>query len=180
MNKKQFLAKLEENLEILTNTTRTKELLKYEKKIDSEIQKNISEEKAVEKLGDPSVIANKILIEHGINVDYLDKNNSSNGYLSSFFEAIDNFVSKMSKKNSKEITRLILELLTIFLVIAVLKIPFIFLKDLITMLLDMMQLTVSGFISVLISIGIEFVYILIAVTMFISIFKKRFGNITKA
>ena len=175
MNKKDFLGEMEKCLKVFVDVERTTLIDKYSLLIDQAVSSGKSEEEAISELGKPLDIAREELQNRGINPDVLI--NDTRGYFKQFLSAVDNVVETFSKKNSKEIGNTILNILVIFAFVALLKIPFLFLNDIIVMFLESMALTITNVVSTLISVGIELVYVLVAIIVFISMFKKRFLNV---
>jgi len=177
MNKQTFLKNLESNLLVLAIDKRNKIVDNYEKKIDKMILEGAKEEDALKEIGSVAEIAKKELSNFGIDANYVNGNKKS--YFGLFLIAIDNFVAKMSKKETKEVVKTIGELLIVLLIVALTKIPFIFIKDLAVTFLELFQVSVTDFAASVISVVIEATYLVTAVVLFISIFKKRFGESTK-
>ena len=101
------------------------------------------------------------------------------GYFNDFIKAINNFIDYFDKKDFKDVLKVIVELLIIIFFIALLKLPFILFRDLTLNFFDVLGVSNSSLVGILIYRIVDIVYILLAIVLFIELFKKRFKDIKK-
>ena len=149
MNKEQFLKELKYQLRYLNKETIDEELKNYENLPDYNLK--------------PEDEANKIYQKRGLNVKVTKK--------TSLFDAISKIIDAIKSKNKKIITDLVLFFVYIFILIILIKIPFIYIRD-----------TISSIFSVLVnndilytiwSLAFELLYAITAILIFIHLIKNK-------
>lgn len=118
MDKEKFLKELKYQLRYLNKETIDEELKNYENLPDYNLK--------------PEDEANKIYQKRGLNVKVTKK--------TSLFDAISKIIDAIKSKNKKIITDLVLFFVYIFILIILIKIPFIYIRD-----------TISSIFSVLVN-----------------------------
>ena len=101
------------------------------------------------------------------------------GYFNDFFKSINDLIDYFYKKSSKDILKVVVELLLIVIFISLLKLPFILFRDLLLNFLDIFGFHGNSLAAILVFRLVDIVYIIFAVILFISLFKKRFKDINK-
>lgn len=149
MDKEKFLKELKYQLRYLNKETIDEELKNYENLPDYNLK--------------PEDEANKIYQKRGLNVKVTKK--------TSLFDAISKIIDAIKSKNKKIITDLVLFFVYIFILIILIKIPFIYIRD-----------TISSIFSVLVnndilytiwSLTFELLYAITAILIFIHLIKNK-------
>ena len=149
MDKEKFLKELKYQLRYLNKETIDEELKNYENLPDYNLK--------------PEEEANKIYQKRGLNVKVTKK--------TSLFDAISKIIDAIKSKNKKIITDLVLFFVYIFILIILIKIPFIYIRD-----------TISSIFSVLVnndilytiwSLAFELLYAITAILIFIHLIKNK-------
>ena len=149
MDKEKFLKELKYQLRYLNKETIDEELKNYENLPDYNLK--------------PEDEANKIYQKRGLNVKVTKK--------TSLFDAISKIIDAIKSKNKKIITDLVLFFVYIFILIILIKIPFIYIRD-----------TISSIFSVLVnndilytiwSLAFELLYAIAAILIFIHLIKNK-------
>ena len=149
MDKEKFLKELKYQLRYLNKETIDEELKNYENLPDYNLK--------------PEDEANKIYQKRGLNVKVAKK--------TSLFDAISKIIDAIKSKNKKIITDLVLFFVYIFILIILIKIPFIYIRD-----------TISSIFSVLVnndilytiwSLAFELLYAITAILIFIHLIKNK-------
>lgn len=127
MTKEEFLNKLRKELSILENKEVEDIISEYEGYIEEKVNRGLTEEEAVKELGDIDEIVNDLLAAYKVK----QKNtNTLNHFINKASQGFDYILNELSHKNGKEILKFVIEIALIVLLIAILKIPFLLLKDL--------------------------------------------------
>lgn len=149
MDKEKFLKELKYQLRYLNKETIDEELKNYENLPGYNLK--------------PEDEANKIYQKRGLNVKVTKK--------TSLFDAISKIIDAIKSKNKKIITDLVLFFVYIFILIILIKIPFIYIRD-----------TISSIFSVLVnndilytiwSLAFELLYAITAILIFIHLIKNK-------
>ena len=149
MDKEKFLKELKYQLRYLNKETIDEELKNYENLPDYNLK--------------PEDEANKIYQKRGLNVKVTKKK--------SLFDTISKIIDAIKSKNKKIITDLVLFFVYIFILIILIKIPFIYIRD-----------TISSIFSVLVnndilytiwSLAFELLYAITAILIFIHLIKNK-------
>lgn len=178
-NKEDFIANLEERLNLLEKEKRDSVLKKYKTTITKRVKAGEKEEDVIDSFGDIDLLSNNILKDNGIKKTTNTKENSKNipnskNFFGDFFVTVKGVVDNITKSDYKNIFLMIGELLLIIVVVSLLKLPFILGRELLLSLYDSMG---TGFVSTqsrLTSTLIDLAYIVFAVFIFINLFTTRF------
>lgn len=174
MTKEEFQRRLRNKLEILTEKAQEDEIRKYEEKIEEEKKQGRTEEEILSKLNIEE-IAKNILENRGINLEKaLKKNNIIYKKIEDLCYTINRIVDAMSKNTAKENTKIILNILIIVLVVCLLKIPFIFVKDLGLTIIEIFN---NSILTKVWDIIFEILYVIVAVIVFVTIFTNWFKDL---
>ena len=149
MNKEKFLKELNYQLRYLNKETKEEELQNYENLQDYNLK--------------PEEIANSIYKKRGLNIKVTKK--------TSFLDSVSVIINAARKKEKKRILDIILFFIYVFILIILIKIPFIYIRD-----------TISSIFSVLINndllytiwnLAFELLYALTAILIFIKFIKNK-------
>lgn len=170
MNKKAFIDFLNEKLYFLVDNIRNEEISKYETVIDNYINMGQSEENAVASFGNPDDLVKAIYLSHGLDYKKVFTGNLSvKGVKGSF----KNFYSQISGNDKKKAKSAILSFLYIIILIILLKIVFIFVRDMGSQFLS--DLFSNKIFSKVYYVSFEVLYILVAIIIFFKMFTKKFN-----
>lgn len=172
MNKNQYLQTFKDGISIFEESYQQKKVLELDEKISKLMENGKSENEALLELGDVSVYIDKIFQEN-----HVDQNKKTNGIgkkLGEFVEVIHHVIDVMSKNDMKSNAKIVFDFLILVLFICILKIPFIVIQD--------MGASILNFIPIPIVLSLwhllfDIIYIIVAVIVFIHIFKKWYENL---
>ena len=162
MKKEEFLQQVRTRLDVLLESEREKEL----RILDDDIKG----------LGSVDDVCKKIYTSRGIDYAKIHGDGRVHQGLEDMFLIIQNLVQQMSKNSFKDNIKIVFDLLILFAFIAIIKIPFIAVRNLGDSLFSYLDLT---FVSNIWGLVIELVYIVVAFILFINIFNRYFSNYKK-
>lgn len=188
MNKEEFLKKLEKELSILNEQERQDILNEYKDTIEEKVKHGQTEKEAVKDFGDLNELVSGILNAYKIDPKY-GKNDASFDKLVSDGETLikkgaDN-LAHATKEISKNITdnneinlsfifEIIIKALCLIVFLGLLKIPFTMFKDLGTSVFENFFEPIGSIMKVIWLIFLSVLYVIAAVIIAISLFKKYF------
>ena len=149
MDKEKFLKELKYQLRYLNKETIDEELKNYENLSDYNIK--------------PEEEANKIYQKRGLNVKVTKK--------TSLFDAVSIIIDAIKCKDKKIITDLILFFVYIFILIILIKIPFIYIRDTISSIFSV--LVSNDILYTIWSLTFELLYAITAILIFIRLIKNK-------
>ena len=149
MDKEKFLKELKYQLRYLNKETIDEELKNYENLPDYNLK--------------PEDEANKIYQKRGLNVKVTKK--------TSLFDAISKIIDAIKSKNKKIITDLVLFFVYIFILIILIKIPFIYIRDTISSFFSF--LLINDILYTIWSLAFELLYAITAILIFIHLIKNK-------
>lgn len=171
MTKEEFLNKLRKELSILENKEVEDIISEYEGYIEEKVNRGLTEEEAVKELGDIDEIVNDLLAAYKVK----QKNtNTLNHFINKASQGFDYILNELSHKNGKEILKFVIEIALIVLLIAILKIPFLLLKDLGWNIFGDLGSPISSIFYGIWSFIVELTYFILSVILFIKIIEKRY------
>lgn len=170
MNKREFIIFLEEKLYYLVDNIKNEEIKKYENVIDSYVMMGQSEENAIASFGDPSDLVKAIYLSHGLDYKKLFGGKLSSKGLKNSFK---NFYSIITGNDKKKLKNALLSFLYIILLIILLKVVFIFVRDMGNQFFS--DIFGNGLASKIYDISFEVLYILVAIIVFFKMFTKKFS-----
>ena len=168
MKKEEFLQQVRTRLDVLLESEREKEL-----RILSD---SINTDDDIKGLGSVDDVCKKIYTSRGIDYAKIHGDGRVHQGLEDMFLIIQNLVQQMSKNSFKDNVKIVFDLLILFAFIAIIKIPFIAVRNLGDSLFSYLDLT---FVSNIWGLVIELVYIVVAFILFINIFNRYFSNYKK-
>lgn len=149
MDKEKFLKELKYQLRYLNKETIEEEIKNYENLSDYNIK--------------PEEEANKIYQKRGLNVKVTKK--------TSLFDAVSIIIDAIKCKDKKIITDLILFFVYIFILIILIKIPFIYIRDTISSIFSV--LVSNDILYTIWSLTFELLYAITAILIFIRLMKNK-------
>ncbi len=175
MDKNTYLQMFKDGLEIFEESYQQKKVLELDDKITEILKSQTSEEEALKGLGDVNDLIQQVYKEN--HVDYEKSHKKKNILFSNFehfFEVVNHVVDVMSKNSAKANGLIILDILILIFLTCIIKIPFILVRDLGDSLFDFFA---SPLLINIWHLFVEIIYIVVAVTVFLNIFKKWFENL---
>ena len=149
MDKEKFLKELKYQLRYLNKETIEEEIKNYENLSDYNLK--------------PEEEANKIYQKRGLNVKVTKK--------TSLFDAVSIIIDAIKCKDKKIITDLILFFVYIFILIILIKIPFIYIRDTISSIFSV--LVSNDILYTIWSLTFELLYAITAILIFIRLMKNK-------
>lgn len=173
MNRKEFLKKLRKELSFLEKKELEKEMLEYINKIDSS---NSSDIEVIKGFGSMEDIIKEVCKKHKLN--YKQIKEEKQGWFKNFYNDLIDLSTILKNSDGKKRSKILLDILLLIVVTCVLKIPFIFLRDLGDRLIEAI-LKSNVTILAIWGLIIEIIYVIVTLTFFIKTFKKWFSNLEK-
>ena len=143
MDKEKFLKELKYQLRYLNNTTKEEELKNYENLQDYNLK--------------PEEEANKIYQKRGLNIKVTKK--------TSFLDAVSTIIDIIKTKNKKSVLDIVLFFIYMFILIILIKIPFIYVRDIISTIFGV--LITNNILGTIWNLAFELLYALTAILIFI-------------
>jgi len=170
MKKTEFILKLKTKIDMFTEEEQKKIINFYNEQLENSGK---TEEETIKEFGSLEQIQDNLLLSHGINPDKVKKQGISKR-TEELFQVIHQVVEVMSKNKMKENAKIVLDLLVLIFFICLIKIPFIFIRNIGESLLNPLEIPI---LITIWGILLDIIYIVIAVMVFINIFTKWFKNI---
>jgi len=169
MDKVKFLDFLNNKLYYLVDSEKEKEISKYSSVIDNYVNMGQSEVDAVATFGNPDDLVSAIYLSHG-----LDYKKIYSGKVSGkgFIGALKNFYNLLTNKDKKKAGNALLYFLYLVLLVILLKIVFIFVRDMGLQIFD--DITTNSVVDRIYSISFNVIYIVCAILLFTKLFIKKF------
>lgn len=149
MDKEKFLKELKYQLRYLNNTTKEEELKNYENLQDYNLK--------------PEEEANKIYQKRGLNIKVTKK--------TSFLDAVSTIIDIIKTKNKKSVLDIVLFFIYMFILIILIKIPFIYVRDIISTIFGV--LITNNILGTIWNLAFELLYALTAILIFIKMIKNK-------
>ena len=149
MDKEKFLKELKYQLRYLNNTTKEEELKNYENLQDYNLK--------------PEEEANKIYQKRGLNIKVTKK--------TSFLDAVSTIIEIIKTKNKKSVLDIVLFFIYMFILIILIKIPFIYVRDIISTIFGV--LITNNILGTIWNLAFELLYALTAILIFIKMIKNK-------
>lgn len=156
MNKEEFLKSLSKNLRFLSKDIKEFELSNYENLTDYNL--------------DPIEEANKIYAKKGLNIKITPKGN--------FFNSVATIIKELESKNKDRIMNIVKFFLYLLFLLIILKIPFIYVRDMISNIFN--TLFVDDNIYILWNLAFELLYAITTIIVFIKLINKKAYEIEKS
>ena len=149
MNKEKFLKELKYQLRYLNKETKQEELKKYENLEEYNLK--------------PEEEANKIYQNRGLNIKVTKK--------TSFLDSVSTIINAIKSKNKKFRTDILLFFIYMFILIILIKIPFIYIRDTISTIFSV--LVTNDLLYTIWNLSFELLYALTAILIFIKMIKNK-------
>lgn len=149
MTKEEFLKALRKNLKWLSKQEREEELVYYENRDNYDL--------------DPIIIANEIYQKRGLKISLVKK--------IKFLDAVNNLINSLQSKNKEKLKKVLLFFLYMFFLIIIIKIPFIYIRDMISnIFIDTFK---NNNTYTLWALSLELLYAITAILIFIRMIKNK-------
>lgn len=149
MDKEKFLKELKYQLRYLNNKAKDEELKNYENLQDYNLK--------------PEEEANKIYQKRGLNIKVTKK--------TSFLDAVSTIIEIIKTKNKKSVLDIVLFFIYMFILIILIKIPFIYVRDIISTIFGV--LITNNILGTIWNLAFELLYALTAILIFIKMIKNK-------
>ena len=149
MDKEKFLKELKYQLRYLNKETKQEELKKYENLEEYNLK--------------PEEEANKIYQNRGLNIKVTKK--------TSFLDSVSTIINAIKSKNKKFRTDILLFFIYMFILIILIKIPFIYIRDTISTIFSV--LVTNDLLYTIWNLSFELLYALTAILIFIKMIKNK-------
>lgn len=149
MDKEKFLKELKYQLRYLNNKAKDEELKNYENLQDYNLK--------------PEEEANKIYQKRGLNIKVTKK--------TSFLDAVSTIIDIIKTKNKKSVLDIVLFFIYMFILIILIKIPFIYVRDIISTIFGV--LITNNILGAIWNLAFELLYALTAILIFIKMIKNK-------
>lgn len=167
MNRKEFLNTLRKRLSFLKKEDLEKEVLFYINKIDSSKE---DDKVVIESFGSMDKIAQDAAKK------YKTKIVKKEIFVKRFYHELVDLSTVLKNSDSKERSKILLDLLLLIIITCILKIPFIFLRDIGDKIIEVFFNQSISFLAIW-GLLIELSYVVVALTYFVKTFEKWFTNI---
>lgn len=174
MNKNEFLMALRKKLDILEESEIEDIINEYDGYIEEKINQGASEKEAVESFGNLNELAAELLKAYKIKQPSKNTRGSFNNLVDAFLKIMERIIDVFSHKDLKDIIRFVLELMVIFLIIGVCKLPFILLEEMGGNIFQSLGYTLYPIVRNIWNFIIEIFYVIFSVLMFVKIFENRY------
>ena len=176
MSKEKFLESLRKKLSILEESEIEDILSEYEGYIEEKIKKGSSEEEAVKSMGNIDELARDLLSAYKIKNPNGKEHDGISSLVDSFINIFDRIISVFAHKSFNEIVKFFIELIFIFLIIAVCKIPFEIIGSMGRGIFSSFGNTSFHILFGVWNFILECAYLIFAILLFIKIFESRYLN----
>ena len=170
MNRNEFLRSLRKSLSFLEKEELEREVLFFINKIDSAKE---ADEEVIKTFGSMEDIVKEVAKRHGLNYKTVKKKES---WFKKFYNELVDLSTILKNSDGKKRGKILLDILLLIVITCVLKIPFIFVRD---MGDNFVETILESNMTILAVWGlfIELVYVVVALCFFIKTFEKWFRNI---
>lgn len=175
MNRTTYLQSLKNGLAIFEESYQQQKVLEIDEKISSLISSGKSLEEALLELGEVSILIQKIYQENHVSYEQVKQKKSFlfNSY-EQLFKTIRHVIDVMSKNSSKANAKVLIDIFILLLLTCIIKIPFILVRDLGNSIFDFFA---SPLLLNIWHLILELIYLVVAVTFFLNVFKKWFQHL---
>lgn len=175
MNRTKFLQDLKNGISIFEESYQQQKILEIDEKISKLVETGISEEDALKQMGDVKSYIDFIYQENHVSYQATHQRKS---FLSSsyeqLFKTIRHVIDVMGQNSSKANVKILIDVFILLGLTCILKIPFILVRDLGDSTLGFFANPLLNNIWHLI---VELIYLVVAITFFLNVFKKWFQNL---
>lgn len=176
MNKEEFLKSLRKKLSILEESEIEDIISEYEGYIDEKIAGGSTEKEAVKSMGSVDELARDLLSAYKIKNPEEKTKDTFNHLADGFLNVFERIIDVFSNKSFSEILRFIIELVFIFLIITICKIPFEIIESMGRSIFSSLGGSAYHILNGIWNFVLEFSYLIFAILLFIKIFESRYLN----
>lgn len=178
MKKDEFLSLLEKRLQILNEKERQDILDEYRTHIEMKMQEGKSEEEAIQDFGDIDELIDDILDAYKINTEKMDTTNDRLDKLFDFiFHGCKNIIASLTSMELNDVLRLLFEIIIIFVLLILLKIPFVIISFIGSYLLRILfEYNIGSTLSRIWDILVNAIYIIVFISMLIKMVRNRIAK----
>lgn len=167
MKRAEFLKELRKRLSFLNKEELEKEVLYYINEIDKSKK---TDEEVIKSFGSINDIVKKVCLSHGIEYKSVSRKGFMN-WFKQFYDGIQDFASIFKNSDGKKKLKLLGDLLFLIIITCVLKIPFIFVRNLGDNMIETFFSSNLTFLA-LWGLFVEILYVIIALSFFIKTLNK--------
>ena len=174
MKKNEFFNELRKKLKILKKEEVEDIIREYEDNINEKIKNGYSEEDAIKSFGNIDELCNEILDAYKISYENTNSfEDVVSNYVSKISNWLKNIISNFSNDTAEEILNMIFKVFAIIILIFILRLPYYLILGIGHMILEIFPSPIDDILTFLWTLVLEISYIIIAIMMFMSIFKKN-------
>lgn len=174
MKKNEFFNELRKKLKILKKEEVEDIIREYEDNINEKIKNGYSEEDAIKSFGNIDELCNEILDAYKISYENTNSfEDVVSNYVSKISNWLKNIISNFSNDTAEEILNMIFKVFAIIILIFILRLPYYLILGICHMILEIFPSPIDDILTFLWTLVLEISYIIIAIMMFMSIFKKN-------
>ena len=178
MTKKQFLKQLKEKLQDIENDELEEILNQYSSLIDEKIAMGKSEKEAVKIFGEVDEIAETIIKDYN-RKNYKDKDIISN-YSKKLMDYGERFFSFLSKKDTSELIKILIEVIVVIFLIGLCHIPISILEGLGKSVFYILSAPLNKIFYIIWKVVLELAYLALAILAFGKFIGMRYLNVEEA
>ena len=174
MNKEEFLISLRKKLSILEESEIEDILNEYKGYIEEKIVGGSTEEEAVSSMGNIDELAKDLLSAYKIREPEEKPKDAFNRFADNCINVFERIVDIFANKSLQEILRFVIEIIVIFLIIGICKIPFEIIESFGKNALYALGIGPFRVLANIWRFILEFVYLIFAILFFIKLFQSRY------
>lgn len=175
LNRNRYLQLYKDGLLCFEESYSQKKVLELDEEITKLVDSGKSEEEAIQSLGSIDEHIKKVKRENHVRIDTIQKkDNFFTTKAEGLWEIVNRIIDVMSKNSAKANGKIILDILILIFLVCIIKIPFILIRDVGERLLAFLS------IPILLNLWhfvIEILYVVLAIVVFLNIFKRWFHNL---
>lgn len=174
MKKNEFFNELRKKLKILKKEEVEDIIREYEDNINEKIKNGYSEEDAIKSFGNIDELCNEILDAYKISYENTNSfEDVVSNHVSKISNWLKNIISNFSNDTAEEILNMIFKVFAIIILIFILRLPYYLILGIGHMILEIFPSPIDDILTFLWTLVLEISYIIIAIMMFMSIFKNN-------
>lgn len=175
MNRNRYLQAYKDGLSIFEESYSQEKVLELDARITKLTETGKSEEEALSNLGEVDKLIEKVYFDNHVRLTKTSKkDNFFTTKAEGLWEVVNHVIDVMSKNSAKANGKIILDILILIFLVCILKIPFILVRDVLERLVSFLAMPI---LFNLVHFLIEIIYIILAVVVFLNIFKRWFQNL---
>ena len=177
VTKSEFINKLKDKLSILNKNEVDDIINEYSEHIDEKVKSGVSESEAISEFGSIDELVSGILDAYKINKDY-NKGESHlvRDIIDTTKDVFNKTIKIFSNGTFKDIMQLLIYILIALIICAIVKLPFYFIQDGFENIISSIPYKFYNFISTIVEIVINLLYIVVAYIVFIKLMNEKILN----